>query len=87
MMMATREHDCVLCATTTGLDSTITCFGAVIQCIKGVMGLQKVWGAGNCERVGILEIDKHVWAERMRVQASYQRRCLAVIVNYTHNFN
>ena len=47
MIMAAREHDCVLCATTTALDSTITCYGAVIQCIKGVIGLQKVWGTGN----------------------------------------
>jgi hypothetical protein len=42
MMMAVRVHDCVVCATTTGLASTITCYGAVIQCIEGVMGLQKV---------------------------------------------
>ena len=71
MMMAARAHDCVLCATTTELARTITCYGAVIQCIKGVMGLQKVWGAGNCERVGILEIEKNVWAERMGVHASH----------------
>ena len=42
MTMAASEHDCVLCATTTALASTITRFGAVIQCIKGDMGLQKV---------------------------------------------
>ena len=71
MMMAAREHDCVFCATTTAHDSTITCYGAVIQCIKDVMGLQKVWGTGNCEGLGILEIEKNVWVERMRVQASY----------------
>ena len=82
MMMAAREHDCVLCATTTALASTITRYGAVIQCIKCVMGLQGVWGLGNCRGVRTLEIEENVWAERMRVQASYQWRCLAVIVNY-----
>ena len=71
MMMAMRAHDCVLCATTTALARTITCYGEGIQCIEGVMGLQKVWGPGNCKGVGILEIDKNVWAERMRVQQSY----------------
>ena len=71
MMMAAREHDCVLCATTIALASTITRYGAEIQCIKGVMGLQKLWVTGNCEGVGILEIEKNMWAERMRVQASY----------------
>ena len=44
MMMAARAHDCMLCATTTVLARTITCYDAVIQCIKSVMGLQKVWG-------------------------------------------
>ena len=71
MMMAAREHDCVLCATTTALASTITRYGTVIQCINGVMGLQGVWGIGNRRGMGILEIEENVWAERMRVQASY----------------
>ena len=71
MMMAAMEHDCVLCATTTALASTITLYGAEIQCIKGVMGLQKLWRTGNCKGVGILEIEKNVWAERMRVHALY----------------
>ena len=71
MMMASNAHDCVLCATTTALARTITCHSAVIQCIKGVIGLQKVWGTGNCEGVGILETEKNVWAEGMRVQVSY----------------
>ena len=71
MMMAVREHDCVLCATTTALASKITRYGAVIQCMKGVMGLQGVWGIGNRRGVGILEIEENVWTERMRVQASY----------------
>ena len=53
MMMAARVHDCVLCATTTALARTITCCGVGIQCIEGVMGLQKVWGTGSCEGVGI----------------------------------
>ena len=53
MMMAAWEHDCVLCATTTALANTITRYGAEIQCIKGVMGLQKVWGTGHCKGVGI----------------------------------
>jgi len=39
--------------------------------MTGVMGLQGVWGNGNCEGVGILETEKKEWAERMRVQASY----------------
>ena len=46
MMMAVRVNDCVVCATTTALARTITCYGAGIQCIEGVMGLQKVWGIG-----------------------------------------
>ena len=72
MMMAAREHDCVLCATTTALaTSTITQYGKVILCMRGVMGLQVVWGTAYCEGVGILEIVKNVWAERRRVQASY----------------
>ena len=71
MMMATREHDCLLCATTTALARTITYYGEGIQCIEGVLGLQKVWGTGNCKGVGILEIEKNVLAERMRVQTSY----------------
>ena len=71
MTKAAREHDCVLCATTTALAITITCYGAVIQCIKGVMGLQKVWGIGIHGVTGILEIEENVWAERMRVQSSY----------------
>ena len=83
MMMAAMADDCVLCATTTALARTITCYGVVIQCIKGVMGLQKVWGTVDCKGVGILEIEKNVWAERMRLQASYQWRCLVVIVNHT----
>ena len=83
MMMAVRAHDCVVCATTTVLARMITCYGAVIQCIECVKGLQKVWGTGNCEGLGILEIDKNVWAERMRVQQSYLRRCLAFITIYT----
>jgi len=41
MMMAARAHDCLVCATTTALARTITCYDVVIQCIKGVMGLQK----------------------------------------------
>ena len=49
MIMAMKERNCVLCATNIVLPRTITCYGAVIQCIKGVMGLQKVWGTGNCK--------------------------------------
>ena len=45
--------------------------GKAIQCMTGVMGLQGVWGNGNCEGMGILETEKKEWAERMRVQASY----------------
>ena len=39
--------------------------------MTGIMGLQGFWGTGNCEGVGILETEKKEWAERMRVQASY----------------
>ena len=70
MMMAARTHDCVLCATTTVLARSITCYGAVIQCIKGVMGLQKVWGIGNHGGLGILEIEENMGVDRMRVQSS-----------------
>ena len=70
MMMAAQEHDCVLCDTTTALASTITRYGAVIQCIKGVMGLQKEWGIGNHGGSGILEIEENMRAERMWVQSS-----------------
>ena len=70
IMMATREHDCVLCATTTALASTITHYGVMIQSIKGVMGLQSVWGIGNHGGSGILEIEENMRAERMRVQSS-----------------
>ena len=40
----------MLCAMTIVLASTITCYGAVIQCMRSVMGLKGRWGIGN--RVG-----------------------------------
>ena len=55
MMMAIRDHDCVLFVTNIVLANTTTRYGKVIQCMTGVMGLQGVWGTGNCEGVGILE--------------------------------
>ena len=41
---------CVLCAMTIVLSSTITCYGAVIKCMRTDMGLKGRWGIGN--RVG-----------------------------------
>ena len=71
MMMGAREHDCVYLLPLLRLLAKSHGSGKVIQCMRGVMRLQGVWGTGNCKGVGILEIEENVWAERIRVQASY----------------
>ena len=52
---------------------------AVIQCIKGVMGLQKVWGIGNHGGSRILEIEENMRAEGTVIIITGS---LAVTVNY-----
>ena len=69
MMMAVREHDCVLFATNIVLADTTTRYGKAIQCMTGVMGLQGVWVTGNCEVVGILETEKKEWGLASTQQA------------------